>query len=101
MGKIAYHSNTGTTSVPMKRPDDLREGVYNALTLIKDGIDDTAKAFSETAAKVHEKRGITGAVGGVLRQVPSSIIKPVIVATAATHNVLEGVKSQVAPEIKK
>ena len=43
-------------------------------------------------------RGLSGAVGGILRQVPSTLVKPVILATAATTNVLEGVKNQVAPE---
>ena len=46
--------------------------------------------------------GLSGAVGGIIRQVPSNVFaKPVILATTATSNVLEGVKNQVAPESRK
>ena len=50
----------------------------------------------------HVFAGLSGAVGGIIRQVPSNVFaKPVIVATTATSNVLEGVKNQVAPESRK
>ena len=32
---------------------------------------------------------------------PSNLVRPVIVATAATSNVLEGVKNQVAPDARQ
>ena len=49
----------------------------------------------------HARRGLTGAVGGILRQVPSNLVRPVILATTATSNVLEGVKCHVAPESRR
>ena len=50
----------------------------------------------------HVFAGLSGAVGGIIRQVPSNVFaKPVILATTATSNVLEGVKNQVAPESRK
>ena len=60
------------------------------------GLDETARSLAEAAAKEHARRGISGAVGGVLREMPSTLLfRPVIVATAATTNMLEGVKNQV------
>jgi len=49
----------------------------------------------------HARRGLTGAVGGILRQVPSNLVRPVILATTATSNVLEGVKCHVAPDSRR
>eukprot|EP00096_Caligus_rogercresseyi_P000463 TRINITY_DN10923_c0_g1_i1.p1 TRINITY_DN10923_c0_g1~~TRINITY_DN10923_c0_g1_i1.p1 ORF type:complete len:827 (+),score=294.23 TRINITY_DN10923_c0_g1_i1:31-2481(+) len=81
----------------MCRPSDMREGVANALTLVRDGFDETARTLIEAASN----EGLSGAVGGVIKTVPSTMMKPVIVAASATSNVLEGVKNQVAPEGRK
>ena len=60
------------------------------------GLDETARSLAEAAAREHARRGLSGAVGGILRQMPSTLVfRPVIVATAATTNMLEGVKNQV------
>ena len=41
-------------------------------------------------------------VGGVLRQAPSNLLaRPLMVATAATANVIEGVQGSVAPERRR
>ena len=48
-----------------------------------------------------EQKGMTGAVGGVLRQIPSNVIKPLILATEATVNVLGGVQSQLVPDSRR
>ena len=49
----------------------------------------------------HEERGVTGAVGGVLRQLPGTIVKPIIVASEATRHVLGGVKNQFVPDARR
>ena len=60
------------------------------------GLDETARSLADAATKEHARRGISGAVGGILREMPSTLLfRPVIVATAATTNMLEGVKNQV------
>ena len=48
-----------------------------------------------------EQKGMTGAVGGVLRQIPSNVIKPLILATEATVNVIGGVQSQLMPDSRR
>nr|DBA14499.1 TPA: hypothetical protein GDO54_005457 [Pyxicephalus adspersus] len=83
------------------QPVDLREGVAKAYSVVKEGITDTAQTIYETAAREHENRGVTGAVGGVLRQIPPAVVKPFIVATEATSNVLGGMRNQIRPDVRE
>ena len=64
------------------------------------GLCDTAANIYSVAVQEHEHKGVTGAVGGVLRQIPSAVIEPVIIATEATSNVLGGMRNQLLPERK-
>ncbi|XP_045434316.1 autophagy-related protein 2 homolog B isoform X4 [Pipistrellus kuhlii] len=83
------------------QPVDLREGVAKAYSVVKEGITDTAHTIYETAAREHESRGVTGAVGEVLRQIPPAVVKPLIVATEATSNVLGGMRNQIRPDVRQ
>lgn len=53
------------------------------------------------ACEEHEQKGMTGAVGGVLRQIPPTVVKPIILATEATNNVIGGMRSQLVPDARK
>ncbi|MGH0171077.1 UNVERIFIED_CONTAM: hypothetical protein FKN15_060320 [Acipenser sinensis] len=83
------------------QPVDLREGVAKAYSVVKEGITDTALTIYDTATREHEQRGVTGAVGGVLRQIPPAVVKPLIVATEATSNVLGGMRNQIRPDARQ
>ncbi|XP_005390453.1 PREDICTED: autophagy-related protein 2 homolog B isoform X2 [Chinchilla lanigera] len=83
------------------QPVDLREGMAKAYSVVKEGIADTAQTIFETAAREHESRGVTGAVGEVLRQIPPAVVKPLIVATEATSNVLGGMRNQIRPDVRQ
>ncbi|XP_047677677.1 autophagy-related protein 2 homolog B isoform X1 [Tachysurus fulvidraco] len=83
------------------QPVDLREGVAKAYSVVKEGITDTALTIYDTATREHEQRGMTGAVGGVLRQLPPAVVKPLIVATEATSNVLGGMRNQIHPDARQ
>ena len=54
----------------------------------------------KVATEEHEKKGVTGAVGGVLRQIPPTVVQPFILATEATSNVLGGARNQLAPDAR-
>lgn len=54
-----------------------------------------------TAKYEHEQKGYTGAFGGILRQIPPTVVKPIILASEATNNVLGGMVSELVPEIRK
>ncbi|XP_026371137.1 autophagy-related protein 2 homolog B isoform X3 [Ursus arctos] len=83
------------------QPVDLREGVAKAYSVVKEGLTDTAQTIYETAAREHESRGVTGAVGEVLRQIPPAVVRPLIVATEATSNVLGGMRNQIRPDVRQ
>jgi len=53
------------------------------------------------ATTEHEKKGVTGAVGGVIRQIPPTVISPLIIASEATSNVLGGMRNQIKPDARK
>ena len=65
------------------------------------GIGGTARELVHIATQEHEERGVTGAVGGVLRQIPGTIVKPIILASEATRHVLGGVKNQFVPDARR
>lgn len=44
---------------------------------------------------------MTGAVGGVIRQLPPTVVKPFILATEATSNLLGGMRNQILPDAHK
>ena len=44
---------------------------------------------------------MTGAVGGVLRQIPGLAVKPVIFVSEATDNLLGGMRSQLKPDARR
>ena len=72
-----------------------------SIYLIFQGIGGTARDMYTAASREHEERGMTGAVGGVLRQIPGTIVKPIILASEATRQVLGGVKNQFVPDARK
>ena len=53
------------------------------------------------ASKEHNERGVAGAVGGVLRHLPGTFVKPIILVSEATRHVLGGVKNQFVPDARK
>jgi len=84
-----------------QQPADLREGVTNAYQVFREGLGQTATNIVQVAKEEHEQKGVTGAVGGVLRQVPATVVQPLILATEATSNVLGGVRNQILPDARR
>lgn len=84
-----------------QQPADLREGMAKAYDTVREGILDTAQTICDVASRGHEQKGLTGAVGGVIRQLPPTVVKPIILATEATSNVLGGMRNQILPDAHK
>ncbi|KAM5247187.1 autophagy-related protein 2 homolog A isoform 2-T2 [Ctenodactylus gundi] len=84
-----------------QQPADLREGVAKAYDAVREGILDTAQTICDVASRGHEQKGLTGAVGGVIRQLPPTVVKPLIVASEATSNLLGGMRNQILPDAHK
>lgn len=85
----------------MHPPQDIREGVTNALMIVREGVGDTAQTICEMTALEHDQKGYTGAVGAVIRQIPPTVVKPIVLATQATSNVLGGVRNQLVPDARR
>ncbi|XP_066575184.1 autophagy-related protein 2 homolog A [Amia ocellicauda] len=83
------------------QPADLREGVAKAYDTVREGVIDTAQTICDVASRGHEQKGLPGAVGGVLRQIPPTVVRPLIVATEATSNLLGGMRNQIKPDARK
>ncbi|XP_077993352.1 autophagy-related protein 2 homolog A-like [Glandiceps talaboti] len=84
-----------------QQPADLREGMATAYKVVTEGLGDTAGTIMRVAREEHEHKGMSGAVGGVLRQIPPTVVKPLIIATEATSSVLGGVRNQLKPDARK
>ncbi|XP_063039529.1 autophagy-related protein 2 homolog B-like isoform X2 [Engraulis encrasicolus] len=84
-----------------QQPVDLREGVAKAYSVVKEGLTDTAVGIIVTATREHEQRGVSGAVGGVIREIPPAVVTPIVIATAATAHVLEGMRNQIHPHTRQ
>lgn len=105
--ELAYNllsPTAGQTIMPpvSHQPLDFREGVHNAYIVMANGIKDTTRTLAAAAATdTRNSKGVTGAVGEVLRQIPPAMVRPIIDATVATNNVLNGVKYQLVPEARQ
>ncbi len=65
------------------------------------GIGDTAWELYDAASTEHNEYGVTGAVGGVLKNIPGTIVRPIIFMSEATRHVLGGVKNQFVPDARR
>lgn len=103
------------------QPQDIREGLMNACVVVKEvlyarsspatnfsylfffyqGIGETVDNIVQVAVLEKEQKGISGAVGAVIRQLPSTFVKPVLIASEVSTNMLEGMQSHLVPEARK
>lgn len=83
------------------QPQDIREGVIGALGSMRAGIGETASAIAEAANHEHHHKGFSGAIGGVLRQIPPTMVQPIILASEAAGTVLHGMKNQLVPDARR
>jgi len=95
------HVSSRQSTTQTAHPAELREGIANAYNVLTEGLSETASNLVRVATEEHEKKGVTGAVGGVLRQIPPTVVKPLILATEATSNVLGGAMNQLQPDKRK
>ena len=72
----------------------------NAYYIVKDGIGDTAQTIIQMAALEADQKGYTGAVGAVMRQVPPTVLRPLVLATQASNQVLGGLTNQLIPDAR-
>ncbi|XP_013861327.1 autophagy-related protein 2 homolog A [Austrofundulus limnaeus] len=103
LSRYAITEGRAPSSRPRRaaQPADLREGVAKAYDTVREGVIDTAQTLCDVASRGHEQKGLPGAVGGVLRQIPPTVVRPLIVASEATSNLLGGMRNQIKPDARK
>ncbi|RWS28234.1 autophagy-related protein 2B-like protein, partial [Leptotrombidium deliense] len=79
------------------QPRDFREGIVTGLTVMKDGINETVRTVS-TGMQADD---VSEAIGNVVRQLPTTIIRPIIQVSHATSTVLVGMRNQMTPNARK
>jgi len=84
-----------------RQPISFREGLGDATIIVQDGVHEAASSLARAACKQHEQKGFVGAVGGVLRHMPSTVVAPVIIASKATSKVICGMRNQIRPDAKE
>ncbi|KAJ6216747.1 hypothetical protein RDWZM_007904 [Blomia tropicalis] len=91
--------NNGTMSTfHNSQPRDFREGITVAYTVMREGMHDTVRAVAN-AGMVSDDMGTV--FGEVVRQIPSTLVRPFIHVSQATSSVLVGMRNQLTPEARK
>lgn len=84
--------------IPASQPRDFREGVAVAYTVMREGFHDTAHNLTSAS---YASSDMSARIGEVLRQIPSTIVRPLIHVSQATSSVLVGTRNQLTPEARK
>ncbi|EDV19244.1 uncharacterized protein TRIADDRAFT_33840, partial [Trichoplax adhaerens] len=79
-------------------PANVKEGLSRAMQVVTEGFNETASTMMYVASREREEKGVSGAVGGILKRLPSAVVQPFILATQATNQVIDGVKNQLVPD---
>ena len=101
VGALTYSSLTpsSTNQTIMVRnhpaPSDIREGMTYAVHVIRQSINTTSHQLRTEAQLGRRRKGVLGVIGGLLRQVPSVAIQPIVTTTKAAENFLVGVRHQI------
>lgn len=82
-----YLSHSGSTQLPTSQPRDLREGMTTAYAVVREGFSDTMRGMSSASTRGD---AVTDVIGDVIRQLPSSILRPLIGVSQATSTMLVG-----------
>ncbi|CAF4183246.1 unnamed protein product, partial [Rotaria sp. Silwood2] len=95
-GSISSSSSTQAIMVRNRPPpNDIREGVSYAVNVIRQSFNTTSHQLKTEAQLGRRRKGILGVVGGLLRQMPSVALQPIVTTTKAAENVLVGVRNQI------
>nr|XP_046908744.1 autophagy-related protein 2 homolog B-like [Dermatophagoides farinae] len=84
--------------IPASQPRDLREGFTVAYAVIREGFHDTFRGMTNTNLVADDTVTV---IGEVVRQIPSTVVRPIIHLSQATSSVLVGFRNQLTPEARK
>ncbi|CAI2723791.1 unnamed protein product [Schistosoma spindalis] len=88
----------------LRQPADIREGFGNAVNVLTRGFQMVAEDLCGATALPSEVeigyKGPVGMVGDVLRQIPPTMVTPIVASCEVTANILGGLRNQLRPEAK-
>ncbi len=95
-GTISSSSSAQTIMVRHHPPpNDIREGVTYAVNAFRQSFNTTSHQLRTEAQLGRRRKGALGVIGGLLRQMPSVAIQPIVTTTKAAENFLVGVRNQI------
>lgn len=80
------------------QPRDFREGITVAYTVMREGLHNTVRDVAN-AGMISDD--ISTVIGEVVRQLPSTLVRPIIHVSQATSSMLVGMRNQLTPEARK
>ena len=75
--------------------------MFARFSFLLQGFSDTASTLVDAVATEHRTKGMMGAVGGAIRQIPPTMVQPLIIVPEAASNLIGGLRSQLKPEVRK
>lgn len=99
-GRHSHSSSSGSAAVAattLNQPRNFCEGVAVGFSILKEGFNDTAR----NVAVGMQAEDMRSAVGELVRQIPSTLLNPIISATEGAQNVLVGIRNQIAPDARR
>jgi autophagy-related protein 2 len=91
------HRQISLTKV-VDQPRDMREGIVAGYAVMTDGFQDIIRRVANAGAGAD---GVSDVIGEVFRQIPATLVEPVITTCDATSKVLVGMRNQLTPEARK
>ncbi|KAL8589726.1 hypothetical protein ACOMHN_027234 [Nucella lapillus] len=85
-----------------KTPKDLREGMSGAVQVFREGISGTLRDLVRDASQQREQKGLPGAVGYLVKNMPAAVcVMPVQVLSAGANQCVTGIRHEVRPDLLK
>ncbi|KAL5272819.1 hypothetical protein ACHWQZ_G000851 [Mnemiopsis leidyi] len=89
------------SSPSFQHPADLREGLVNAYQVVTTDLSSRASSIQHAAVYNHSTKGITSAVGGVLREIPPTLLLPFITLPKVITQLSNGAQNHLKPSTLK
>lgn len=89
--------DSNSSIIGLNQPRNFCEGVAVGFTILKEGFNDTARNVT-VGMQAEDMRS---AVGELVRQIPSTLLNPIISATEGAQSVLVGIRNQIAPDARR
>ncbi|KAH9496155.1 hypothetical protein Btru_012170 [Bulinus truncatus] len=85
-----------------RQPRTIAEGAKTALTLVTEGVKESASSLSAIVSEESAHKGYVGVVGGALRNAaPECLFKPLALLAEAGTSIVQGVRNEVDPSKMK